>query len=162
MWIDSSHVKNVVPRVKWDNACKALSIMCLIHILLKSLFLLCRNRYDHVALFLTHRTSFYLFTLELGFWEVLILHHFLPFTVFLLTYHQKINHRGKKLLHSCMAASQLQEFRTGEGNKESWTFGQRSNYFICNRRCIKFFACAMQTSGEWHLRAPLQNKIQKK
>lgn len=57
---------------------------------------------------------------------------------FLLTYHQKINHRGKKLLHSCIGASQLQEIRTEEGNKESWTFGQRSNYiFICNRLCIK-------------------------
>lgn len=41
------------------------------------------------------------------------------FIVFLRTYYQKINHQGEKLLHSCLGANQLQEFRTGKRNKES-------------------------------------------
>lgn len=41
---------------------------------------------------------------------------------------QKINHRGKKWLHSCVGASWLQGIgRTGEGKNKSWTFGQRSS-----------------------------------
>lgn len=42
---------------------------------------------------------------------------------------QKINHRGKKWLHSCFGASWLQGIgRTGEGMNKSWTFGQRSSF----------------------------------
>lgn len=100
-----------------------LLALCSWHIvLLKSVFLLHRNIYDHVAVFLsflTHRTPFYLLSLWSCVFEkysfCIILFPF--FIVFLLTYHQKINHRGKKLLHSCVGASQRQEFRTGEGNK---------------------------------------------
>lgn len=71
---------------------------------------------------------------------------------FLLTYRQKINHRGKKLLHPCIGASQRQEIRTGEGNKGSWTFGQRSNYiFIRNRlRVISLpVTCKFLESDPW-------------
>lgn len=105
--------------------------------------------------FLLHSTAFYL----LGHSGVVLLRSiccesfFLPFFMaFLLTYRQQINHRGKKLLHPCIGASQWQEIRTGEGNKESWTFGQRSNYiFIRNRLHIKSLpvTCKFLESDLW-------------
>lgn len=114
--------------------------LCTWHrVLRKTLLLLRGNRYERGAWFssfLVHTTPFY----QLCHSGVVFLRRihcesrFPPFfIVVLLTDGQQINHREKKLLHSRIGASQLQEVSAGEGNKESWTSGQRSNCtFVCS------------------------------
>lgn len=140
----SFHVR-LFQRLNKITYVKLLALRAWHIILLKSSLLLHSNTYEHAALFLLnfliHSTPFYLLRHSgVIFLRSIHCESFFPpfFMVFLLTYRQKINQRGKKLLHSCTGASELQEIRTGEGNKESWTFRQRSNYiFILNRQNIK-------------------------
>lgn len=125
--------------------------LCSWHLALLRIYYLCYAGRCHTATLSSLGCTVFHFNhsgaLESGFWGVCLI------VFFFFIMRQKINHRGKKWLHSCVGASWLQGIaRAGEGKNRSWTFGQRSSctfFFSFYNRLLN--PCLWMTSF-WHLR----------
>lgn len=123
---------------QWLNEIRHVKLLALCTwciVLLKSLLLLHRNSYEYVALFLTfliHSTPFYLLCHSGGVFlrSIPCESFFPPFFIGFFAYLSSENKSQRKEITSLLLWSQLATGNQNcEGNKESWTFGQRS---YCN------------------------------